>query len=1053
MSSENKDSTKFNKEAFKNPPMANRGIPFWSWNSTLDDKEKLRRQIGYFKDMGFGGFMMHSRTGLKSEYLGKEFMEAVKFCTEEAEKQGMYAWLYDEDRWPSGYAGGFVLKEDISLCIRYLQFNQNEQDVTDSEEEGLAKGIDYFVAAYDVEVDDDGNLASYKRIGRHDKARFQKWYAFSKRTNPDGWFNGSTYIDPLNPDAIKKFLEITHERYYKTIGEYFGKVAPAVFFDEPALAPSCPLPNSKGNEPASIAWSYTIPKYFKEKYGYDILDKLPEMFWQLPGGKLSKVRHDMWDTISERYAVTYNDQIADWCRKHNIKSTGHYLREEECEAQILFNGDLMRQYRSMDIPGMDALGVGEPEPIIFQQVRSVARQYGRKDIACEMYGVSNWEFDFRTFKTLGDWMASFGVTTRIPHLAYLSMEGEGKRDFPASIHYQSPWYTKFSLIEDYFARLRTVLTSGKPTTDIAVIHPIESGWMLYGPCDKTSAERAELFENFCNLNNWLIRGFIDCDLLCEALLPELCACEQSEVGLTVGNMIYKTVIVPNKTVVLRKTTVEILNKLINNGGRVVFVGGCPSCLDAEGAKLLTEVYKKSDTVKYDKNAVIEAFVSERSIDILDESGNRDEHFFFQLRNDGDKKWLFVTSVIFEKQPPKNGRKTKIVINGNYVPKVYNAFDGSIGDIEYSFNNGKTEIYNTFFAQDSLLLSLEPADGTVESKHESSDEKVIWSKKITDAVEYSLSEPNVLLLDFAEYSVDGGEFRPKKDLLKITLETKAELGLSDKGIQPWALEDKPIEHNLALKITVDSEIECADVCLGIENPSITEMIWNGVRLDSTADEGWYIDEAIRKIRLPGLKKGENELFLSMPLGVKTWAENCYLLGNFGVKLKNPETAVLDRQDRLITDYGVKVRASAVTVTERSPRITFNSIVTQGLPFYSANITYKIPVKIDSSGTLQIKADKFVGALMSVSIDGDEKGNIIYQPYTLEIPNIEPGEHTVEITVYGTRYNTLACLHLYRDTIWNADPGWFRRGGDDWTDDYRFKEFGILEGPELKLIKKL
>lgn len=80
--------------------MFNRGIPFWSWNPTLDDKEKLRRQIGYFKDMGFGGFMMHSRTGLKSEYLGKEFMEAVEFCTEEAKKQGMYAWLYDEDRWP-----------------------------------------------------------------------------------------------------------------------------------------------------------------------------------------------------------------------------------------------------------------------------------------------------------------------------------------------------------------------------------------------------------------------------------------------------------------------------------------------------------------------------------------------------------------------------------------------------------------------------------------------------------------------------------------------------------------------------------------------------------------------------------------------------------------------------------------------------------------------------------------------------------------------------------------------------------------------------------------
>lgn len=1052
MSFQNKKETvKFDQESFINPPMSNRGVPFWSWNSTLDDKEKLRRQIGYFKEMGFGGFMMHARTGLKTKYLGKEFMEAVKFCTEEAEKQGMYAWIYDEDRWPSGYAGGLVLKEDISLCIRYLQFTQIEQEATDSEEEGLAKGLTYFVSAYDVEVDEDGNLASYKRIGRYDEAKFQKWYAFSKRTDPSGWFNGDTYIDPLNPDAIKKFLEITHELYYRTIGEHFGKVVPSIFFDEPAMAPSCPLPQSKGDRGASLSWSYTMPKYFAEKYGYDILEKLPEMFWQLPDGKLSQVRHDMWDAISERYAETFNDQIGDWCRKHNIESSGHYLREEEFDAQIQFNGDLMRQYRSMDIPGIDNLGIGEPDPIKFQQVRSVARQYGRKDIVCEMYGVSNWEFDFRTFKIIGDWQAVYGVTIRVPHLAYLSMEGDCKRDFPASIHYQSPWYKKFPLIENYFARLRTALTSGKPTTDIALIHPVESGWMLYGPSDKTKTEREEFFANFRILSKWLIRGLIDCDLLCESLLPELCDCDQSENGLRVGQMTYRTVIVPDKTVVLRKTTVEALNTLVNNGGRVVFVGDCPGCLDEDGAKLLAEIYAKSDVISFDKDEVIAAFEGERVINILDENGNRDEHYIFQLRDEEEKKWLFITSVSLEKQPPEDGRKAKIVIEGTYKPKVYNALDGSIGDIEYKHNNGKTEIYKTFFAQDSLLLRLEPVACADVNEPESATEKVIWSNEISQKVEYSLSEPNVVLLDFAEYSVDGEDFQPKKDLLKITLETKEKLGLSTKGIQPWALEDKPIEHNLTLRITVNSDIECKDVCLGIENPSKTKMIWNGVSVDGSVDEGWYIDEAIRKIRLPGLKKGKNELLLSMPLGVKTWAENCYLLGDFGVKLENPESGVFERQDKLVTDYGVKVKASAVTVTNRCEKLNFGSVVTQGLPFYSANITYKIPVKLADNGTLQIKADKFLGALMSVSLDGVEKGAIIYQPYKLNIPNVNSGEHVVEITIYGTRYNTLACLHLNRDTIWNSEPGWFKRGGDDWTNDYRFREFGIIEGPEIKLIK--
>ena len=50
----------------------------------------------------------------------------------------------------------------------------------------------------------------------------------------------------------------------------------------------------------------------------------------------------------------------------------------------------------------------------------------------------------------GDWQAALGVTIRVPHLSWMTMEGEAKRDYPASIHYQSPWYKEYKIIEDYF---------------------------------------------------------------------------------------------------------------------------------------------------------------------------------------------------------------------------------------------------------------------------------------------------------------------------------------------------------------------------------------------------------------------------------------------------------------------------------------------------------------------------------------------------------------------------------------------------------------------------
>ena len=95
---------------FANPSAAFRGKPFWSWNGALE-KDELLRQVRIFKEMGMGGFFMHSRTGLVTEYLGDDWFDLINACADEAEKLGMEAWLYDEDRWPSGSAGGLATED------------------------------------------------------------------------------------------------------------------------------------------------------------------------------------------------------------------------------------------------------------------------------------------------------------------------------------------------------------------------------------------------------------------------------------------------------------------------------------------------------------------------------------------------------------------------------------------------------------------------------------------------------------------------------------------------------------------------------------------------------------------------------------------------------------------------------------------------------------------------------------------------------------------------------------------------------------------------------
>lgn len=113
-----KEENELREELFKSPSVAYKGAPFWAWNKKLN-KEELVDQVEQFKKMGMGGFHIHCRVGLDTEYLGEEFFSCVEACEEKAKEEGLLCYLYDEDRWPSGSAGGLVTK-DLENRTRFL---------------------------------------------------------------------------------------------------------------------------------------------------------------------------------------------------------------------------------------------------------------------------------------------------------------------------------------------------------------------------------------------------------------------------------------------------------------------------------------------------------------------------------------------------------------------------------------------------------------------------------------------------------------------------------------------------------------------------------------------------------------------------------------------------------------------------------------------------------------------------------------------------------------------------------------------------------------------
>ena len=656
---------------FKNPTSKYRSAPFWAWNTRLE-KEELLWQIEEFKKMGFGGFHMHSRSGLDTEYLSDEFMDMVKTCVNKAKKEDMFAYLYDEDRWPSGFAGGLVTK-NRKFAQRYLKFTITSEE-SFSYDVALNEGKTYLLAIFDIILDDEGFLTSYKIIKDTEKAQGIKWYAYICTAKPSGWYNNQAYVDVLSKEAIDKFIETTYEKYKEELGDDFGKTSPSIFTDEPSTQIKVLPNNSLDRNDIVLGWTMGFDEDFERIFGYSLTEKIPELIWHT--GKPSVAKYHYHRYLSDRFANCYFDNIGSWCENNGIKMTGHLNSEEDLEVQMAVTDDCMRMYKNMHIPGIDILSA-RLELTTAKQAHSVVNQYGKEGMCSELYGVCDWDYDFRGHKSQGDWQAAMGVTFRAHHLAWLTMKGEGKRDYPASISYQSPWYKEYKYIEDHFARLNTVLTRGKPCVNVAVIHPIETYWLYYGIKDKTYEKRKELNNQFIDTNMWLLSGLIDFDYVSEALLPD--QFKESKTGFQVGEMNYKAVVVSGCET-LRETTLTALEKFYENGGKIIFVGECPSFVEMQPTDRIKKLYDNCININHNKLSLLSSLKDARNVDVIEQNGVRCDRLVYTLREEENCKWLFVANMYDEDETKEIAKE---IVFHNALDKVFIAtdyFDASINRI-------------------------------------------------------------------------------------------------------------------------------------------------------------------------------------------------------------------------------------------------------------------------------------------------------------------------------------------------------------------------------------
>lgn len=512
-------------------------IPFWSWNDRLNVTQ-LNKQIQWMRDNDFGGFIMHARGGLQTEYMSEEWYQYIENCSNKAEKLGMEAWIYDENGWPSGFVGGKLLEDiemrDMYICCEIGEYD-NEAD------------LKYYL------TDEELFLTDRKLEGQGEYLNL-----YLKRS--------TSSADILNPKVVERFLEETHERYSEYYGENFAKHIKGFFTDEPQYyrwrTPYTPM----------------AATYYREAYKEDIFEKLGLLFVEKKGYRQFRYRY--WLMMQKLLLNNYSKRVYEWCEEHGVQFTGHYVEEVSMGFQIMCCGGVMPFYEYEHMPGIDWLGIITDNELAPRQVGSAARQLGKKQILTETFGCCGWDVAPDELRRIAGFQYACGVNRICHHLVPYSERGQRKRDYPAHFHPVNPWVEEhMKEFNDYFSKLGYLLGEGNEPIQVAVLHPIRSAYFDYkrGVEDYENGFQIQEFDDkFLKQCREISARGIGYHFLDETLLEKHGFVEEKRIGC--GKCTYQYLILPSiKT--MGEHTEKLLRKYVESGGKILLLDSKPQYIE------------------------------------------------------------------------------------------------------------------------------------------------------------------------------------------------------------------------------------------------------------------------------------------------------------------------------------------------------------------------------------------------------------------------------------------------------------------------------------------
>ena len=1012
-------------EQFKNPDSIYRPAPFWIWNEEMDSKETCR-QLKEMKEHGFGGGFAHVRLGLISPYLGDEFFkcwgETLKFCKENDIK----LYMYDENGWPSGFAGGKVMEAHPETWMNWIRYR-----IVDAKDvDGIANKVKvckYDEATNTVGTDMTATPSDY--LGRFG----DKYIVFyRKREGAGSWCGGYPFVDLSNPVVTEEFLKNTYDEYYKRFGDDFGSVVPAVFSDEA---------NVLGVDNDMLLYSDVISKKFFEMHGYRIEDNFAAVCENFNGNfdkDPTKVRYDFNCTISQLWIDSFVKPIAKWCEDHGVAWTGH---DQEHSWPQTRGGAFSEQrtYEYRQWPGMDWLlcdALREDnawnDTILMDEIRSAANQFNKERTLVEAYGAAGWHSTFKDYKRIGDWLLVHGLNFFAHHLTHYSVIGTRKRDCPQSFDWREPWWGELTEHNDYLSRASYLLSQGKQESRILYLNTTTTAYLVpaskqKGMINHSKGEDAIKnpdMSDFLAVMQAMQDEQWDYDIGDEFSVADNVAFVGNKIK--VGAMTYDAVLISDSMKNIRKETAEILKTFAANGGKIIASGNGAEYISGEKCECCLNELKKSWTIVEGAKGVIAELEKTFPKRITSSNGwVRGIAHMRRVLDDGREVYFFTNHSM-------ETFATSITLKGNSVA-VWDLYTGEKHGVEY-----KKDGENITFDLD--LEWMQSAMFVVNDEAEVCPAK----PKATKSVEFSLEDvalekENGMILDNISLTVDGKTFPEVYYTQAAQTLYKARGFHSDPWLDAIQVDSKFIDKvygegsgfEASYKVTVKEGALNGKVYVAIERPDLMKLSVNGNYAEWTG-EGHYLDYKMGRIDVTDyIKEGENDFVV--------WADT------FNVR---------DELEMLILegDFGVEIENDKFVICKKPEKLNLGSWLDQKVRFYPNAVNYTFKCKLDKKPeSAKLVMNKYEASAVSVTVNGNYAGIVGRDgdDYAEIADWLVEGENTVTLRLCASFRNLFGPFINYMDqtvATWsdfsNAEPNRPTKASE-----YSMIDYGMFEAPEL------